>query len=183
VSTAVEPFTGSYIADPDHSSFLAVVRHMGVGTFRTAFDDVEVRLEQTPSGPRLTGRARVESIGIKNPPEFRAHVVEGADFFDAGNHPYISFESQRLDLGPDGALELQGTLTIKGHARPITATGRYSGPVEDPFGGTRVGLDLSTAIDRRDFGMEYQAVLPQGGDGIGWKVEISVQAELIRDSE
>ena len=60
-TTAVHPFTGSFSADPDHSSFQAQLRHMGVGSFRTGFDEVEARLEPGPDGPRLTGRARVDS--------------------------------------------------------------------------------------------------------------------------
>jgi polyisoprenoid-binding protein YceI len=55
--TAVHPFTGSFAADPAHSSFQAQLRHMGVGSFRTGFDDVEARLEIGPDGPRLTGRS------------------------------------------------------------------------------------------------------------------------------
>ena len=61
MTTAVQPLIGSYTADPDHSSFQAQLRHMGVGSFRTGFEDVEARLENGRDGPRLTGRARVES--------------------------------------------------------------------------------------------------------------------------
>ena len=67
-TTAVHPFTGSFTADPDHSSFQAQLRHMGVGSFRTGFDDVEARLEAGHGEPRLTGRARVDSITITRPP-------------------------------------------------------------------------------------------------------------------
>jgi polyisoprenoid-binding protein YceI len=95
------PFTGSFTADPDHSSFQAQLRHMGVGSFRTGFTDVEARLETGPDGARLTGRARVGSIAITRPPEFRAHVVEGEDFFDGRD---LAFESRRLEFSDDGTV-------------------------------------------------------------------------------
>jgi polyisoprenoid-binding protein YceI len=123
-ASAVQPFTGSFAADPDHSSFQAQLRHMGVGSFRTGFDDVEARLEAGPDGARLTGRARVDSITIRRPPEFRAHVVDGEDFFDARNHPQISFESRRLQLADDGSATLDGLLAMRGIERPPAATRR-----------------------------------------------------------
>ncbi|MGF1973947.1 YceI family protein, partial [Staphylococcus aureus] len=82
-------------------------------------------LETGPEGPRLTGRARVDSIAIKAPAEFRAHVVEGEDFFDARNHPEVTFESRRLEFSDDGTVALAGLLTMRGIERPIAARGTY----------------------------------------------------------
>lgn len=182
-TAAAHPFAGSFTADPDHSSFQAQLRHMGVGSFRTGFDDVEARIEAGPDGPRLTGRARVDSITIRRPPEFRAHVVEGADFFDARNHPEITFESRRLELSDDGSVALDGLLTMRGIERPITATGTYVGPVEDIYGGHRAALDLDAEIDRRDWGMTFQAQLPGGGDVLSWSARLSVHLELVADAD
>jgi polyisoprenoid-binding protein YceI len=179
VTTAVQPFATAFTADPDHSSFQAALRHMGVGSFRTSFDDVEARIEPGPGGPRLSGSARVESIAIKRPPEFRAHVVEGAEFFDARNHPEISFVSSALRFGDDGEVELEGTLTMRGVERPITASGSYRAPVDDPYGLRRGAVDLTATIDRRDWGMDFQMQMPGGGDVIGWEVEISAHLELV----
>jgi polyisoprenoid-binding protein YceI len=182
-TVATHPFTGSFTADPDHSSFQAQLRHMGVGSFRTGFDVVQARVETGPDGARLTGHARVDSITITRPPEFRAHVVEGEDFFDARNHPYIVFESERLHFSPDGTVTLDGLLTMRGIERAINATGTYLGPVEDIHGGHRVALDLEAEIDRRDWGMGFQAQLPRGGDVLSWTVRLSVHLELIADAD
>ena len=75
MSTVLQPFAGTFVADREHSSFQATLRHMGVGTFRTGFADVDARLVAGDDAPRLEGRARVESIDITRPAEFRAHVV------------------------------------------------------------------------------------------------------------
>jgi polyisoprenoid-binding protein YceI len=182
-TTAVDPFAGSFTADPAHSSFQAQLRHMGVGSFRTGFDDVQARLEAGPEGPRLTGRARVDSITIRHPPEFRAHVVDGAEFVDGSNHPEITFESRRLQFSGDGTVAVDGLLTMRGIERPITATGTYHAPVQDIYGGRRAALDLEAEIDRRDWGMAFQAQLPRGGDALSWTVQLSVHLELVADAD
>lgn len=173
---------GTYTADPHHSSFQAGALHMGVGTFRTTFDDVEARLTADRDGPRLEGRAQVSSISIRNPPEFREHVVNGHDFFDAANHPEIVFTSSRLDLKDDGTVELDGELVIKGIAKPLTATGTWREPVEDPYGGLRAALDLQAVVDRRDWDISWQAPLPRGGDALGWDVTLDIHLELVKDA-
>jgi polyisoprenoid-binding protein YceI len=180
-TTAVSPFTQTFTADPDHSSFQAELRHMGVGTFRTGFEDVAARLEHDAEGLRLTGRARVDSITIKRPAEFRAHVVDGEDFFDAARHPEITFASTRLDLAEDGTAALEGTLTMRGVERPVTATGTYAAPVEDIYGAHRAALDLTAEIDRRDWGFDFQAQLPRGGDVLSWTAALSIHLELVAD--
>lgn len=172
---------GTYTTDPVHSSFQASARHMGVGTFRTGFEDVEARLTSDASGMHLEGRAQVRSISITKPPEFRQHVVNGEDFFDASKHPEIVFSSSRLDLADDGTAELDGELVIKGIAKPLHATGSWQEPTEDAFGGLRTALDLTAVFDRRDYELDWQMPLPKGGHALGWDVTIEVQLELMKD--
>jgi polyisoprenoid-binding protein YceI len=173
---------GAYTSDPVHSSFQAGVSHMGVGSFRTGFSEIEARLTSDAAGLRVTGRVQVDSISIHNPPEFREHVVNGADFFDAGNHPEITLQSSRLELADDGTVELDGELVIKGIAQPIHATGTWREPVEDLGGGLRMALDLNAVVDRRDWDLSWQAPLPKGGDALGWDVTLEAQLELVKDA-
>jgi polyisoprenoid-binding protein YceI len=182
MTTATRIADGTYTSDPVHSSFQAGVRHMGVGSFRTTFSDIEAQLTSAADGPRLTGRVQVASIAINNPPEFREHVLNGADFFDAANHPEIEFRSSRLDLGADGSVELDGELVIKGIAKPLRATGTWREPVEDLGGGVRTALDLQAVVDRRDWDMTWQAPLPRGGDALGWDVTLEAHLELVKDA-
>src|SRR6266498_3437503 len=100
MATTVQPFVGTYELDRDHSTVQFAVRHVQVSMFRASFGDVE-------------GRARVKSVSIAEPPEFREHVVRGADFFDADTHPVISFRSSRVELGDDGTATASGELTVR----------------------------------------------------------------------
>src|SRR5687767_10135100 len=119
MSTATQPLTGTFAADPVHSSFQFAVKHMKVATFRAGFDDVEARLVAGDEGVALEGRAKVESVTVTNPPELRAHLVESTDFFDGHNHPEIVFASNSVDLAEDGTATVEGELTIKGITKPV----------------------------------------------------------------
>src|SRR5215218_7832641 len=94
-STAVQPLTGTYTADPVHSSFAFAVRYMGVSTFRGTLGDVAATLTAGADGASLEGTAQVESISIRAPQQFRDHVLS-AEFFDVANHPQVAFRSTQV---------------------------------------------------------------------------------------
>lgn len=183
MTTATQEITGAYTADPGHSTFQFAIKHMKVSTFRAGFSDVEARFELGEDGKaKLSGTARADSISIKSPAEFREHVVNGEDFFHAGEHPEIEFRSDDVELSKDGSVRVNGELEIKGVAKPVTATGTYQEPVEDPYGLARTALELKATVDRRDWGMNWQMPLPKGGDVLGYDVELTVHLELIQEA-
>ena len=178
MSTAAQSFTGTYDLDHAHSTVQFAVRHVQVSTFRASFSDLEARLTLDDAAVSLSGSARVDSVSIVDP-QFRDHVVNGADFFEADAHPLVTFRSTEVSLEDDGRATVSGELAVRGVTRPVTAHGTYAAPTEDPFGSYRVGLALGATVDRRDWGMEWQAPLPDGGDALGWEVEITVHLELV----
>ncbi len=179
--TIAAPSTRSFSADRDHSSFGFAVRHMTVSTFRGSFGDVAAEVVAGDDGTlRISGSADVASISVKSPVDLRTHLL-GEDFFDAERHPQITFASAPARPAADGSLTVQGDLTIRNVTRPVVATGRVVGPVEDPFGGVRASIELSATIDRRDYGMTWNMPLPKGGDALGTQVEITVHLELTAD--
>src|SRR3954468_16436994 len=173
MSTATLPLSGTYKADPIHSSFGFAVKHMGVSTFRGTFSDVDATLADGV----LEGRAKVESISIVSPADFRAHVL-GADFFDAGRHPEVLFRSTSVDLADDGTATVRGELTIKGITREVVATGTWTPPAETPMGTYVAAIELSTDLDRTQYGMTWNAPLPKGGNILGEKVALNIHLEL-----
>jgi polyisoprenoid-binding protein YceI len=179
MSTAVQPFTGAYVADPVHSSFGFAVTYAGAGKFRGTLDDVSGALTAGDDGLQLEGVARAESISINNPPQFRAHVL-GPEFFDVENHPEVTFRSTRVDLSEDGTARLDGELTIAGVTRPVAIAGTWAEPVAAAGGGLRAGLELTTVLDRRDFGLEWQMQLPGGGDALAYEVTLEVSLSLFQ---
>ena len=180
MTVVVHPFTGTFVADPNHSSALFSVQHIKVSRFRASFADIDARLAADEDA-RLEGRARVDSISIADPPELREHVVSGKDFFNAGEHPEIRFRSSRVDFDTDGAVRVAGELELRGVSRTIEVSGTYRAPVADPFGVPRAAIELATTIDRRDWGLDWQMPLPDGDDALGWEVELDVRLELIQE--
>src|SRR3954451_6345704 len=137
MSTTTAPFAGTFAADPIHSSFSFAVRYQGVSLFRGSLSEVTGTL----ADGRLEGTAKVESISIRTPEQFRAHVLS-PEFFDAANHPDVTFVSTDLDLRADGTASVTGELTVKGITRPVSATGTWTEPASDAFGGMRGHLNL-----------------------------------------
>jgi polyisoprenoid-binding protein YceI len=179
MTTATQQFSGTFQADPVHSSFGFGVLYSGTGTFRGTLDDVTATLTAGEDGLALEGAARVESISIRQPEMFRAHVL-GPDFFDAENHPEVTFKSTSVELADDGTARIDGELTIAGVTREIAATGTWAEPVPAAGGGLRAGLDVATVIDRRDFGFEWQMQLPGGGDALAYDVTLEINLALIQ---
>jgi len=173
MSSTTTPFAGTYAADPIHSSFGFAVRYQGVSLFRGTLNEVTATL----ADGRLEGAAKVESISIRTPDQFRAHVLS-AEFFDAANHPEVTFSSS-LDLREDGTAEVDGELTIKGITRPVHAVGTWTEPAGDAFGGTRGHLKLEAVVDRTEFDMNWNLPLPSGGNALANEVTLTVELSLV----
>jgi polyisoprenoid-binding protein YceI len=176
---AVQPFSGSYRAQPVPSSFAFAVRHSGAFWYRGSLSDVAATLRADGDALALEGSARVDSISVVEPAAMRASVL-GPEFFDAERHPEITFRSTAVRLAGDGRAEIDGELTIRGVTRPITAGGHYAPPRQAGFGEV-AGLQLRTSFDRREFGFEWQSELPGGGDAVGWDVEVDIDLLLMRE--
>ena len=164
---------GTYSLDPVHSTFGFAVKHNGVSTFRGHFEQVEARLEDG----ELVGTAQVESIKTAIP-DLKSHLLS-ADFFNAAETPTVTFRSTDIRIAEDGSAEVDGALTIRGVTRPVTATGSFAAGV-GLSGSEVVGLDLEAAIDRREYGLNWQAPLPNGGEALAWDVTLQVHLELAR---
>jgi polyisoprenoid-binding protein YceI len=178
-SLTIQPFSGTYRAQPVPSTFAFAVRHSGVFWFRGALSDVAATLRGDGDELALEGSARVESVSVVEPEALRASLL-GPEFFDAERHPEITFRSTAVRLADDGDAEVDGELTIRGVTRPVSGRGHYAAPRTSSFGEI-AGLQLRTTIDRREFGIDWQMPLPAGGNAVGWDVDVDIDLLLIRD--
>ena len=178
MATATTPrLSSTYTADPVHSSFGFAVRYQGVSLFRGTLADVTAAV----TDGRLEGAAKVESISIRTPDQFRQHVLS-AEFFDVENHPEVTFTSSDLDLREDGTAVVAGELTIKGITRPVDATGTWIAPAADAFGNTRGHLNLEAVVDRTEFDMNWNMALPSGGNVLANDVTLTVELSLVEQA-
>lgn len=172
----VEIPAGDWAVDPVHSSIHFAVSHSGVATFRSGFDAFEATL-RGGEAPRLEGSVEVESIRVEEPQQ-KAHLLS-ADFFDAERHPRLRFASRELTVAADGAVQLTGDLGVGGETRSVAAAGRFAQIGADVGGGERLGLSLEAKVDRRDFGIDWNADLPNGGQALQYEVTINVELEFV----
>jgi polyisoprenoid-binding protein YceI len=168
---------GTYATDGVQSSAGFAVKHM-LATFRGSFARFNAELTVGEDGQaRLLGTVPVDTVVVKD--ENLAAHLQSPEFFDAEQYPEIRFES--TDITFDGpTATLTGDLTIKGHTERVTAEGSVVGPIEDPFGNTKLGLQFETVVDRTKFGLNWNAPLPKGGYMLADDVTLSVDLELLQ---
>lgn len=171
---------GTYAVDPVHSSIAFSVVHNGVAAFRSGFAAYEARLNGGES-PRLEGSVDVASIEVDDA-QLKGHLLS-PEFFDVGRHPRLRFESSELSVEEDGSARLRGELEIRGERREVEASGRFGRIGGDLAGNARVGVSVSAQVDRRDFGLDWNAELPGGGEVLDYEVAIEVALELIEEGE
>jgi polyisoprenoid-binding protein YceI len=168
---------GNWIVDPTHSTLSFGVRHMVVSTYRGQMHNFDASLVSDGDRVSLTGSGAVRDIDVRDS-TLASHVL-APDFFDAERHPEIRVTSDVIEI--DGkSIVVAAQLTIKGITRSVELRGAIAGPVEDPFGATRLGLQLEATIDRRDYGLDWNIALSGGGWALGNEVTISAQLEFVR---
>jgi polyisoprenoid-binding protein YceI len=168
--------TGTWQSDPVHSHVGFAVKHV-VGTFRGSFGRFEATLSDASGQTQLSGRVPAESVEVKDD-NLQGHLLS-PEFFDVEQTPEISFHSTGIE-SEDGQVVIDGELTVKGITKQVVARGEISGSAPGPDGKERIGLDLETKVDRRDYGLNWQMELPNGGETLGYEVTLSVHLELIK---
>ncbi len=169
---------GKWAADRTHSSATFEVGHLGVSTFRGAVKVFDATLEVTDDRFELDGGARVESFDVDEP-NLKGHLLS-PEFFDAERHPEIRFRAGELTEGDDG-LVLKGELEIRGTSKAVVAHAEVGESGVGPDGSDRVSLELSTIIDRTEYGLGWNMDLPNGGKALADEVRLTVVLELVRE--
>jgi polyisoprenoid-binding protein YceI len=165
--------------DPTHSEVTFRVKHLVVSTVSGHFDRFDARIEAASpdfSDMKVSFEAEAGSINTKN--DQRDAHLKSPDFFDAANHPKLSFTSTAAKRLSDHEFEVAGNLTMRGVTRPVTLEVVYNGTVTG-FGGTTVaGFEIRGKLNRFDFGLQWSAVTEAGGVVVGSDVRFEIQAEF-----
>jgi polyisoprenoid-binding protein YceI len=159
---------GTWRLDPVHSSVGFEVDYLA-GTFKGDFREIEATLAVDGESARLEGTAKVTSVDVKD--ENLAAHLQSPDFFDAERHPELRFTAE--DVGLDGeAVTVQGEITIKGITKPVALAGTVTPPMADYSGNERIGIKLTTTVDRTGFGLNWNMPLPTGQPALANDVRI-----------
>ena len=165
---------GTYAADPAHSSLEFTAQHMDISTIRGSFLKFEASLEGGDQ-PRVSGTIETATIDTRD--ETRDGHLKNADFFDVERFLTASFSGTLVT--PD---KLVGELTLRGVTKPVEMTANVTGPAVDPWGNSRVGIDLEGTVNRHDFGVSWNLDLPNGGKLLEDEVTLIASLSFVKQA-
>lgn len=181
-STAVQDLTGDYTIDPSHTRLGFTTRHAMVTKVRGQFEEFEGTAHidtATPSNSKVDLDIKVASVSTGSP-DRDGHLVSG-DFFDTETYPAMTFAS--TSVARDGSdWTITGDLTIKDVSKSVTIEFEEQGSAKDPFGNVRVGFEGSTTINRKDWGLTWNAALETGGVLVSEKIKLEFDISAIKNS-
>jgi polyisoprenoid-binding protein YceI len=167
---------GTWTLDAAHSTVGFTVRHMMVSKVRGRFSDFTAEIVTTTDPLQSRVDATIQMASIDTGDEGRDGHLRTNDFFDIEEFPTMTFRSTGI-TGSGSDYQITGDLTIRGVTKPVTFDLEYGGFGKDPWGNTRAGFTLTGTINRKDFGMAYNAVLETGGIMVGEKVSVELDIE------
>lgn len=176
--TQAPPTTSTWSIDPAHSSVEFAVKHMMFATAKGRFSDVKGTItldEQDPTNSKVDVEIAVASIDTRD--EGRDTHLRSPDFFDAETFPTMTFQSTGVEPADDGTLRVTGTLQIRDVAKDVVLDATLNGRGASPFGPQVIGYSAATTINRKDFGLNWNAALEAGGVLVGEEVKISIDLE------
>lgn len=176
--------TGTYAVDPTHTRIGFVARHAMVTKVRGAFLDFAGHGYLDAEDPAASNlRLTIQAASIDTGNADRDAHLRSNDFFEMDTYPEITFASTAVAKTGDDTYDVTGDLTVKGVTKSVTIPFEVAGPETDPFGNTRIGLEGSLQVNRKDFGLVWNAPLASGGLLVSEKVtlEFDVSAVLSAD--
>ena len=168
--------------DPAHSAAQFSVRHLMISNVRGEFTKITGSATFDPSDlSKASVEMTIEAASINTREPQRDEHLRSADFLDVANYPTLTFRSTRVQPIGEETFKLTGDLTIRGVTRQVTFEMEGpTPPVKDPWGNTRAGVTGSTKINRKDFGVSFNALTEAGGVMVGDEVKITIEAELVQ---
>jgi polyisoprenoid-binding protein YceI len=180
---ALTELTGTYTLDPAHTRIGFVARHAMVTKVRGSFDEfagTAVLDGANPANSRVEVTIEAASIDTRNAQ--RDEHLRGNDFLAMQEYPKITFASTGVRQAGETTFEVTGDLTIKGVTNSVTIPFEFEGAAKDPFGNERVGLEGSVTINRKDYGVTWNAALEGGGVLVSDKVTLEFEVSAIKNA-
>lgn len=169
----------TYVIDAAHSEIQFKVKHLMISTVTGNFSQFDARMEtdgESFINAKISFEADVNSIQTGN--EQRNGHLKSADFFDAANHPKISFVSTSFVSNGENRYILEGTLTIRGNSKPVKLDVEYLGKMADFYGNEKHGFELNGKINRNEFGLQWSAVTEAGGIVVSDEVRLHMNVQM-----
>lgn len=172
---------GTYTIERDHSELGFNVRHAGIAKVRGKFTEYDGTIVIAEDLTQSAAEVTMQTASVFTGSEARDNHLRSADFFDAESNPTITFSSTGVRADGDD-LALVGDLTINGVTRPVELDVEYNGAATDPFGFQRIGFEAKTKVNRKDFGLTWNAALETGGVLVSDQVTILLDVSAVKQA-
>jgi polyisoprenoid-binding protein YceI len=174
--------TTTWNLDPAHSAAEFKVKHMMIANVKGSFSGLAGTLTEHATDASLSSVEATIPVGtISTGDADRDGHLKGGEFFDAEKHPTMTFKSTKVTKKSEGEYAVTGDLTVHGVTKPVTfAVEGPSAPAKDPWGRTKIGLSATAKINRKEFGLTWNAALETGGVLVGEDVTITLEVQFIK---
>jgi polyisoprenoid-binding protein YceI len=167
--------------DLAHSELAFKVRHMMITNVKGEFRKFDAGI--AANGTDFSNASidvTIDAPSISTNDETRDNHLKSADFFDVANHGTLTFQGKSFKKVDDDEYKLTGILTIKGISKEVTLDVEFGGINKDPWGNEKVGFSVEGKINRKDFGLNWNAALETGGVLVGEEVKISAEVQFVK---
>ncbi len=172
-----------WAVDPSHSEIVFKVKHLMIANVKGEFQKFNASIEAVGSDFRHAKvHATIDAAGIFTNDENRDKHLRSADFFDAEKHPHLTFDGTAMEHLSGNDYKLTGNLTIKGVTKPVTLDVEFGGRNTDPYCNEKLGFSLSGKINRKDWGLNWNAALETGGVLVSDEVRISAEVQFTQQA-
>jgi polyisoprenoid-binding protein YceI len=170
----------NYKIDPAHSRVGFSIRHLTISNVKGVFDEFNGSIV-LDNGVLKEASATIQVKSINTGVGARDDHLRTAEFFDSAKFPVITFNAKRVEnIG--GQTRLIGDFTMHGVTKELVLPFKLSGPIKDPMGGTRIGIEAGAIVNRKDYGLNFDKTMETGGLLIGYDVAIEINAEAIKET-
>lgn len=175
--------TTKWVLDPAHSEILFKVKHMMISNVKGEFRQFSAEAES--NGTEMIGssiKANIEAGSIFTNANDRDNHLKSADFFDVENHKELVFRGTSMTKKDDGNYVLKGDMTIKGITKEVEFDVEFGGVNKDPWGNEKAGFSLNGALNRKEWGLNWNAALEAGGVLVGEEIKINAEVQLVKQA-
>jgi polyisoprenoid-binding protein YceI len=170
-----------WVVDPLHSEVQFKVKHLVIstvtGTFRN-FEGGATTVQDDFNNAEIHFSLDVDSVDTNQ--EMRDTHLKSAEFFDVATHPKIAFKSTSFEKVDDDEYVLTGDLTMKGVTKPVTLKAEYGGTAKDAYGNQKLGFEVTGKVNRKEFGLTYNALTETGGLALGEDIKLIANIQLAK---
>lgn len=180
METAVKTTT-KWVLDPSHSELTFKVKHMMITNVKGEFKNLKVEVDGDDIF-KSTLNVTIDASSINTNNTDRDNHLKSADFFDVENHKDLTFKSTSFKQKDDDEYELKGILTIKGISKEVKLKVEFGGINKDPWGNQKAGFSVEGKINRKEWGLNWNAALETGGVLVSEEVKISGEIQFVKQS-